>query len=183
MRLSKAEKQYLLDLARRTIARELGLPLPPAAKDQSLSGLSKNRAACFVTLTTDSGRLRGCIGSLESSTALVDNVEKYARLAAFEDPRFQPLEPSEFDSIRIGISVLGEMQPLSSFDAVIIGKHGLSVQSGKHRGVLLAKVAEEFGWSREQFLNHTCEKAGLKPIDREKYAWSFFEEESFEDVA
>ncbi|HYG69296.1 MAG TPA: AMMECR1 domain-containing protein, partial [Anaeromyxobacteraceae bacterium] len=48
--------------------------------------------------------------------------------------------------------------------AIRIGRDGLLVQQGFHRGTLLAHVAVEHGWNAEDFLKHTCLKAGL-PAD------------------
>ena len=48
-------------------------------------------------------------------------------------------------------------------DALTIGRHGLVVEQGRHRGLLLPQVATERGWSAEQFLRQTCLKAGLAP--------------------
>jgi uncharacterized protein (TIGR00296 family) len=46
---------------------------------------------------------------------------------------------------------------------VEVGRHGLVVEQGTARGLLLPQVAAEHGWTREQFLDHTCIKAGLPP--------------------
>ena len=43
------------------------------------------------------------------------------------------------------------------------GIHGLIVENGMHRGLLLPQVAQEYEWDREAFLSHTCRKAGLRP--------------------
>ena len=42
-----------------------------------------------------------------------------------------------------------------------IGRHGLIVEHGSHRGLLLPQVPVEHGWDRDTFLEHTCLKAGL----------------------
>ena len=47
--------------------------------------------------------------------------------------------------------------------AFTIGVHGLVVEQGSHRGLLLPQVATEWGWDAEQFLRQTCVKAGLPP--------------------
>jgi uncharacterized protein (TIGR00296 family) len=45
-----------------------------------------------------------------------------------------------------------------------VGKHGIIIKRGYHQGLLLPQVATEYGWDREEFLAHTCQKAGL-PLD------------------
>ena len=46
-------------------------------------------------------------------------------------------------------------------EAVDVGTHGLIVEQGLRRGLLLPQVASEHGWDSETFLDHTCLKAGL----------------------
>ena len=44
---------------------------------------------------------------------------------------------------------------------IVVGKHGLIIEKGNKRGLLLPQVATEYNWTSEEFLNHTCSKAGL----------------------
>jgi uncharacterized protein (TIGR00296 family) len=46
-------------------------------------------------------------------------------------------------------------------EEIEVGRHGLIVEQGTRRGLLLPQVAIEHGWNREAFLEHTCLKAGL----------------------
>lgn len=181
--LTDSQKRLLLGVARDSIADEFaGKPnLLPKKEIDRLEGILFQPLPCFVTLMTQSGRLRGCIGTLEARDTLLSNVRHYAKMAAFEDPRFEPLESDELNDLEIGISVIGPTLPLRSFEDIRIGKHGLNVCSGQRRGVLLAKVAVEFGWDTEQFIVHTCQKAHLAPENRDEYEWSYFEEESFSE--
>lgn len=116
----------------------------------------------FVTLTKD-GELRGCIGTLECRRPLVDEIVRVAVSAAREDPRFPPVTPAELPELRLELSVLGPLERIdpSDPDAIAIGRHGLVVEQGWRRGLLLPQVAPEWGWDREEFLAHTCRKAGL----------------------
>ena len=57
---------------------------------------------------------------------------------------------------------LERIDPLDP-DSIVVGRHGLVVEQGWRRGLLLPQVAPEWGWDREQFLAHTCRKAGLPP--------------------
>jgi uncharacterized protein (TIGR00296 family) len=50
-----------------------------------------------------------------------------------------------------------------SIEEIEVGKHGLVIDAGFTRGLLLPQVATEQGWDREQFLRHTALKAGLPP--------------------
>lgn len=179
MEFSQADRVGLLELARNTIASKLGIL---ESHSSTLTEFTKSASTpCFVSIHLKTGALRGCIGTLESSNPLPENIKAYAERAAFEDPRFPPLTAREFPEILIGISVLGDLKPLTDFSKVLVGTHGLSVTHQKHRGVLLAKVATDFGWSRKQFMEHTCEKAGLNPKQLATYTWNYFEETSFEE--
>src|SRR5208283_1627329 len=90
------------------------------------------------------------------------SVAETARAAAFEDPRFEPVTPSEAPRLTIEISVLSPLQSIRPED-VVIGKHGLVITQGQRRGLLLPQVPIEWDWDRETFLAQTCLKAGLPP--------------------
>jgi len=83
--------------------------------------------------------------------------------AAFDDPRFAPLERREYPKLEYEISVLSPVVLLDAED-VEVGKHGLVITYGSRRGLLLPQVPVEHGWDREKFLEQTCIKAGL-PAD------------------
>ena len=44
-----------------------------------------------------------------------------------------------------------------------IGRHGLIARKDFYSGLLLPQVATEHGMDEEEFLSHTCMKAGLPP--------------------
>jgi AmmeMemoRadiSam system protein A len=127
----------------------------------TIPGLPEATGA-FVTLKKR-GALRGCIGTLECRRTLPEEVARVAVSAAREDPRFEPVRPSELADLDVEVSVLGPLEPIDPHDpaAIEIGRHGLVVEQGWRRGLLLPQVATEWGWDRETFLAHTCAKAGL----------------------
>jgi len=151
--------RFLLALAREAIQSNLdATPLPsPEPADPKLL---EPRGA-FVTLKID-GRLRGCIGHVIGIAPLWRAVRDNAIAAAFEDPRFDPLQADEMDHTLIEISALTPLQR-ADFYEVIVGRDGILLERGPARGLLLPQVAVEFGWDRETFLDHTCRKAGLEP--------------------
>jgi len=159
-RLGIPQKKFLLKLARKAIASELegkALELPKVSDPLLL----EHRGA-FVTLH-ENGALRGCIGTFESNRALYIVVADMAISAAFQDPRFPPLSPSEFPLIDIEISALTPLRPIKDIDEIKVGEHGIYIIKGPMRGVLLPQVATEYGWDRYTFLDQTCMKAGLYP--------------------
>jgi AmmeMemoRadiSam system protein A len=117
--------------------------------------------ASFVTLRTRAGELRGCIGELEARRPLVESVRSCAIGAALRDPRFAPVRADELDALAIAISVLTPASVVRGPSDIEIGRHGILVERGLQRGVLLPEVATDQGWDAETFLGCTCRKAGL----------------------
>jgi AmmeMemoRadiSam system protein A len=158
--LTDEEKKYLLALARRTISEELGRPAGPLVTPSSET--LSTPCGAFVTIKIG-GRLRGCIGYIEGIDPLDRTVVEMAKAAAFRDPRFPALSAKELPSITLEISALSPISRLADPRLVEVGRHGLIVERGPYRGLLLPQVAVEYDWTADEFLAHTCEKAGLPP--------------------
>jgi len=158
--LSAADRRRLLELARESVAARAGGGAPPAVPDTPAV-----KAGAFVTLHRDR-QLRGCIGSLETDRPVAEIVRQSAAAAAAEDPRFPPVTLEEIGALDVEVSVLGPLEPLDPVDpaGVEIGRHGLVVEEGLRRGLLLPQVATEWGWDATTFLSQACVKAGL-PAD------------------
>ncbi len=155
---SAEERAALLKLARQSIAAAFrGETLDTAAPTEHLG----EARGAFTTLHIH-GQLRGCIGFVEPMFPLYRTIFETARAAAFEDPRFYPLEEEELRDVDIEISVMSLLKPIAAED-VVVGKHGLMITKSGRRGLLLPQVAPEWGWDRETFLSQTCVKAGLPP--------------------
>lgn len=166
-----AEREQLLRLAREAIAAHLCGRVPPAVPAEGSAAMP---GGAFVTLHSG-GMLRGCIGHIEADSPRGGVIVRCAVAAATEDPRFPPLTASELASTTIEVSLLSPCEPVATADDVEVGRHGLIVEMGWHRGLLLPQVATEWGWDREEFLDHTCRKAGL-PDDAWKHGatiWRF----------
>ena len=165
--ITDEEKKALLTKARETIAAklekrqpryQLGPALEKAIKEGT-SALSKPCGA-FVTLHLG-GKLRGCIGRMNAVTALEETVRIMAIEAAFGDPRFPPLDASEFSGISIEISALSPMEICPNPRSVKVGVHGLYLMHRGRSGVLLPQVPVEQGWNLDEYLDYICVKAGL----------------------
>lgn len=121
--------------------------------------------ATFVTLRQQ-GTLRGCIGTLEARDPLAQDVATHAYEAAFEDPRFEPLQAGEFDLLHLHISILSPSEPLPCRDEEELlarlrpGVDGLILQDGAHRATFLPAVWDDLQ-EPEAFLAHLKMKAGL----------------------
>lgn len=162
--LTKREQAQLLKIARDTVVEYVTGGNVPAIETAS-AGLNL-QSGCFVTIK-QKGQLRGCIGNFISDQPLYKLVQEMAVSAATRDPRFYPMKSHDLDNFEIDISVLSPLERISSIDQIQVGTHGIYIVKGSYRGVLLPQVASEYGWNRDQFLRHTCIKAGL-PED----AWS-----------
>jgi len=160
----------LVRLARKSVEhyfdRKELMPAP-----QGLPTVAYRPGAAFVTIETYEGSsrsLRGCIGFIEPVRPLVRSVIEVAVEAAFNDPRFMPMERQELDYVTFEVSVLSALEEAprdvkGRLEFVEIGRDGLVVEKGIYRGLLLPEVPVENLWDVETFLSETCIKAGLWP--------------------
>jgi len=156
--LNEQQRKVLLKVAREAVeAAAENVPYAPETDDAVLREIG----AAFVTLRAPRGDLRGCIGTVEPKDPLIENVANMARAAAREDPRFQPVEAAEVPDLKIEISLLTPPKRVADVEEIEVGTHGLIMEQGPQRGLLLPQVPVEWHWDREQFLDHTCPKAGL----------------------
>ena len=162
-RLDASDGERLVGAARRALTEAVagGRPGPDAA----LESRFPFRSGVFVTLTTE-GRLRGCIGHPVPDMRLCNAVVDSAVSAGTSDPRFNPVSPAELGKIAVEVTVLSEPEeirasPEDRVRHVRVGRDGLIVRSARGSGLLLPQVATEYGWGPREFLERTCEKAGL----------------------
>ncbi|MBN2351813.1 MAG: AmmeMemoRadiSam system protein A [Spirochaetales bacterium] len=155
--LTDDEKKILLETARLSIASRLkrtSLSLPEAPAHL------QEKCGAFVSLHIGE-YLRGCIGYITAVKPLIETIKEMAECAAFSDPRFPPLAHEELEKVEIEISVLSPFEKITDLSTIKVGTHGIMVRKGLQSGLLLPQVAVEYDWDREQFLSHTCQKAGL----------------------
>lgn len=161
--LNEKQRKKILEIARDSIGFYM--------KNKKLSEFTvedevlKQKKGAFVTLTIN-GQLRGCIGRLVADTPLYKVVNEMAVEAAFDDGRFSPLSASEFEKVKVEISVLSLFKKIESLDEIEVGSHGLLIRKGFNSGLLLPQVATDYGWNRQEFLENVCYKAGL---DKDAY--------------
>lgn len=173
----EAQRLVLLALARKAVdarahgahdvlerlASEVPDSLRAPAPDTGVPLVELSPSGLFVSLHTRDGRLRGCIGHTAGGRPLVPALVFAASSASGDDPRFPPVSPSEVPGLDIEISVLTPLERIDDAEEVVVGHHGLFVELGDRRGLLLPQVATEWGWSRDMFLRQVCAKAGLNP--------------------
>lgn len=172
--LTAAEKTILVDIVRSTIESfvRTGIYAVEPREEKALNA----RNGCFVTLKQN-GQLRGCIGNFQSERPLFKEVAEMAIASASKDPRFYPMKPEDLLDFQVEISVLSKLEKIDDINRIEVGRHGIYLEKGYYRGVLLPQVAAEHGWDRDTFLKQTCIKAGLptaawKAEDAEIYIFS-----------
>jgi len=156
--LNGEDKKTLHQIAKTVVENMArGRPVPEFKVDAPI--LKESRGA-FVTINKK-GQLRGCIGHIEGHGPVYKTVEQMAEAAAFQDPRFMPVIERELPDLEIEISVLTPLKKITDINEIEVGKHGIYIKKGWYSGLLLPQVATEYGWDRNVFLEHTCQKAGL----------------------
>lgn len=157
--LTTETQRELLAIARAALeARVRGTQMPDTGPQEG-----SPRCGAFVTIFCNS-QLRGCLGRVTSDWPLPDLVSHLAQEVADSDPRFTPVAPHELSDIILEVSVLTPETEIHSVDAIELGRHGLIIEQGSRKGLLLPQVPEEHDWDRETFVAQACLKAGL-PAD------------------
>jgi hypothetical protein len=165
--LNEDQRKFLLGIARQAIAAKLTTGGEFKAKTDDKILLAKRGA--FVTLKVD-GELRGCIGHPLPYKSLDETVTEMAVAAAAQDYRFSSIAEAELDRMHIEISVLTLPRPIRNVKDIVVGKHGIIVSKGYHKGLLLPQVPLEYNWDLETYLRHGCLKAGLDEDEWKKNA-------------
>jgi AmmeMemoRadiSam system protein A/AmmeMemoRadiSam system protein B len=105
-------------------------------------GILSARAACFVSIKTLTGDLRGCIGTIEpAKETLAEEVIMNAVNAATRDPRFVPITADELSNLSYSVDILGVPEP-TNFEDLDPAIYGVIVEdeSGSFRGLLLPDI-------------------------------------------
>lgn len=165
---TQEDGEYAVKLARKAIES--------AVKDETIPEIDlpekfEEKMGAFVTINKHpSEELRGCIGYPEPTYKLKKAIIQGAQNAT-RDPRFSPLREGELESVIVEVSLLTPPEdveyeePDELPEKVVCGKHGLIASKGARRGLLLPQVPVDQGWDEEEFLDHTCRKAGLRPSE------------------
>lgn len=140
-----------------------------ATPPSNLGTLFQEKHGVFVTLHTyPDYDLRGCIGIPLPVMTLEEAIIESAQ-SATRDPRFPPLDEKELATIVIEVTILTKPEPIKVkqpqeyLSHIEIGRDGLIVEQSFYKGLLLPQVPVEQEWDKEEFLSHTCMKAGLLP--------------------
>ncbi len=187
--LSDKDGEILVKTARRVVTEYLKNRTKIKLEQTFESNFSLN-SGVFVTLNNPMG-LRGCVGFALPDKKLYNALVDAAISAATEDPRFPPVTTEELEQITFEVTVLTPPEVIHVSDTVEytsrikVGRDGLIVKHGFNSGLLLPQVPVEYGWTGEEFLGYTCEKAGLprdcwkdKETQVQKFEGIVFKEET-----
>ena len=164
--ISENDGHILVKTARKIVTEYLKNDIKIKLDKEFINNFSF-KSGVFVTLNNNQ-ELRGCIGYPLSDKLLFNALEDAAISAATKDPRFEPVKYTELNSITFEVTVLTQPKkivvnkPEEYLSHIKVGRDGLIVKHGVYSGLLLPQVPLEYGWNEEEFLEHTCEKAGLQ---------------------
>lgn len=163
--LTRDEQAQLLVIARGSIESGLVANRPLDIAHSGIAGALTKRHGNFVTLT-QRGTLRGCVGTIQGTRPLAQNIAVSAYNAAYRDTRFSPLSADEIDQTRIEISVLTQPEPIAAgtHEELLANLHpnedGLLMENAGHQTTFLPKVWEKVP-DPQQFVQQLMVKAGL----------------------
>ena len=164
--LSDSDGVFLVKTARMAVTEFLSNGKRMKLESEREKKFSFN-SGVFVTLNNADG-LRGCIGFPMPDKKLSHGIIDAAIAAATEDPRFSPVKINELNDIMFEVTVLTPpveitvTDPMEYLEKIKVGRDGLIIRNSFSSGLLLPQVPVEYGWNVEEFLQHTCEKAGLE---------------------
>jgi len=189
IQLSDSDGVFLVKTARRAVTGFLSNGNRLKLESEREEKFSFN-SGVFVTLNNPDG-LRGCIGFPMPEKKLSHAIVEGAIAAATEDPRFPSVKTNELNDIVFEVTVLtppvvvNVSDPTEYLEKIKVGRDGLIIRHSFSSGLLLPQVPVEYGWNVEEFLQHTCEKAGLardtwknESVKIEKFEGIIFKEET-----
>ena len=153
-------------LARRTVERLLNhQPIPlsgiDVASDESLWSAPQ---ACFVSIKTKRGDLRGCIGTiLPAQISLDQEIIANAISASTRDPRFSPMTAAELDNVLFSVDVLSLPEPITDRTMLDPAIWGVIVSKNGRRGLLLPDL--DGVDTAEQQLDIAAQKGGIMNLN------------------
>ncbi len=154
-----ADKKELLTLARNTLNDYLKTGQVPEYSTKN--NLLEMKMGAFVSLYKN-GDLRGCIGTFTGDKPLLKTVQEMVVASATHDHRFEPVDSTELNEIKIEISVLTPLKKIQDTSEIVLGKHGVYIKKGTYTGTFLPQVYNKTGWVLEDFLGHCSrDKAGI----------------------
>ncbi len=165
--LSKSQEKAALRAASEMVLAAVQNRRPTLSDPTIADAADKPVFGCFVSIKRK-GRLRGCCGFLGRRVPLLAAIQESATTSAVGDVRMPSVSLAELPFLDFEVWLLHDQKAIQSqgearLKEVTIGKHGLQIQRGDARGLLLPGVAEDHNLDADGFLQQVCLKAGLPP--------------------
>ena len=129
-------------------------PLPPLGENEGLA----------VRLIVD-GKDRGCL-AWYMRTGDMKLFAAFCAAQALNDPRYEPLRPEEAGDTLVELLIFGEWENMSTPEDFVPGSHNLWLADDFENTILQASLAAQRHYTKKDFLEKICVKAGL-----DKNAW------------
>jgi AmmeMemoRadiSam system protein A len=153
-------------LARTTVERYLtrkSIPKDGLGID-SREELWSPQRACFVSIKTRSGDLRGCIGTILPVRPSLDiEIIENAISSSTRDPRFLPMQSYELPEVVFSVDVLSKPEKITDRASLDPSRWGVIVSKGARRGVLLPDL--DGVDTVDAQLSIAAQKAGIASLD------------------
>lgn len=165
MEYSEREVEELIRVAR--VCMELSVRSPsfhPEIVEQQFNHIRKGGSVVVRLIDYPTNTIYGTSDIIDSINVVKAVVQ--ATLSAEFDAGKLSLPPQRIDEIVIELNLLENPQKLSSSAPsrereIDAGKHGLMVEYGARKSILLPSYAAEHGMDNQRFLEEACELARL----------------------
>ncbi len=165
MELTAEDKHFLIKVAKDMIFFQLTDDEFPAYYKSK--ELYKERHGIFIKIMLNN-KLRAYGGILEPEKDLIDTVQEVTLQACFKDTRFLPLKPDEIDHISIHMAFVESFEDVRDRKLIKPDIHGVYVEAGSRRGVLLPWDIAEFKLDTVQYIKEAAIKAGIESVGNAK---------------
>jgi AmmeMemoRadiSam system protein A len=158
LRNQRAIESPFVRLAREAVENHL---LGRGFSDEIAVEEGKEQAGAFVSIKKH-GQLRGCIGTIFPTQAtFVDEIKHNAIAAAFQDPRFDPVQVEVLPDLVFSVDLIKTPEPIGGPEALDPQKYGVIVRKQGKLGLLLPMLAGVE--TVDEQLRIAKQKAGIDP--------------------
>lgn len=114
----------------------------------------------FAVMTV-AGERREQYGRLRPGMPILQASAEIASAAAFDDPRYLPITRSDYELVSFALYLVSRLNRVRDLADIEIGRHGLMIKLDMHSALLMPYEAPEHSWTRAEFAEAVCLKAGL----------------------
>lgn len=169
-KIRAAEDEYVV-LAREALEKYVKHNITMTPDQNIYKELLKKTAGVFVSIKKH-GELRGCIGTIYSTTNnIAEEIIQNAIQAGMDDPRFYPVAEEELDQLTYTVDIVEKPQKIQGLHELDVEKYGVIVTKGAKSGLLLPNL--EGVDSVEEQVKIALRKAGIR--QNEEYNLQRFE--------